>query len=302
MAILKTDAIVLRAIDYSETSLIVWLFTRAHGRVHVIAKGARRARSPFEGALEPLVRGELVFYRKARPEGLDIAKEFDLQDLHLGLRRDLARLHRGLYVCELLTELSEPEVASPEAFDAAAETLAALSSAPFERLEQVLIGCQLRLLGTSGLAPVLDRCARCSGSLFPDPGTDNAWFGPGQGGVLCQVHGQDDGGGTTAVSRSVLRRLLATSLGRLVPAEPAADLEVRRLLDLFLSWHLGREVRMARWLRPLARPVAPDRRAAPALLAPTPAGLAPAGPARGTRGRAAGEPGRPGRPASPSRT
>lgn len=250
MAILTTDAIVLRTIDYSETSLIVWLYTRSHGRVHVIAKGARRARSPFEGALEPLVRGELVFYRKAKPEGLDTAKEFDPQDLHLGLRGDLARLHRGLYVGELLTELSEPEAPSPEAFDAAVAALGALARGPIERSEQALVVFQLRLLAASGLAPVLDRCARCSGAVFPDAASESAWFGPAQGGVLCPTHGHEDGG-TTSVSRAVLRRLLATALGRAVPPEPRGDLEARRLLDLFLAWHLGREMRMTRWLRPI---------------------------------------------------
>ncbi|MCW8139944.1 MAG: hypothetical protein KIT58_13685, partial [Planctomycetota bacterium] len=45
--------------------------------------------------------------------------------------------------------------------------------------------------------------------------------------------------------------------------DPAADLEVRRLLDQFLAWHLGREGRMVRWLRPVteqARPEAGTRR------------------------------------------
>lgn len=283
VAILKTDSIVLRAIDYSETSLIVWLFTRAHGRVHVIAKGARRARSPFEGALEPLVRGELVFYRKAKPDSLDTAKEFDPQDLHLGLRADLSRLHRGLYVGELLTELSEQEVASPEAFDAAVTALSALSRGPAEALEQALVTCQLRLLASSGLRPVLDRCARCGGGVFPDASTDSAWFGPAQGGVLCLAHGHDDGGGTIAVSRPLLRRLLATALGRAVPPEPKADLEVRRLLDLFVSWHLGREVRMARWLRPVeAHPGDGKARGPGRRGGPSSAGRSPA-----TRGRVA---------------
>ncbi|MBX3469433.1 MAG: DNA repair protein RecO [Planctomycetes bacterium] len=271
MAIHRTDAIVLRAIDYSETSLIVWLYTRDHGRVHLIAKGARRARSPFEGALEPLVRGELVFYRKAKPDGLDIAKEFDPVDLHLGLRADLARLHRGVYVGELLTELSEPDVASPEAFDAAAEALGHLARGSHDALEQALVGCQLRLLAASGLRPVLDRCARCGGPVFPeapagrdarpaqerDRRADDAWFGPAQGGALCLEHGRGESG-ATAVSRPLLRRLLATALGRRVAPDPAADLEVRRLLDQFLAWHLGREGRMVRWLRPVTEQARPE--------------------------------------------
>src|SRR5258708_16792118 len=104
MAIQKTDALVLRAIDYSETSQIGWFFTREHGRVNAIAKGARGPRSPFEGALEPLVRGEILFYRKRRQatdeDGLDLLKEFDPRDHYPGIRGDLGRFYRGSYVVE----------------------------------------------------------------------------------------------------------------------------------------------------------------------------------------------------------
>ncbi|NBB77645.1 MAG: DNA repair protein RecO, partial [Bacteroidetes bacterium] len=40
--ITKTEAVVLRSVDYSESSLIVTLFTRKHGITAVIAKGAKR--------------------------------------------------------------------------------------------------------------------------------------------------------------------------------------------------------------------------------------------------------------------
>jgi len=116
VAPVRTEAIVLRTFDWSETSLIAWVYTRQRGRLHLLAKGARRPRSAFEGALEPLVRGELVSYqRKGKAgDGLEIAKEFDPLDRHTGLRRDLARLYRGLYVGELLLQLSERELVSEE--------------------------------------------------------------------------------------------------------------------------------------------------------------------------------------------
>ncbi|MEL7362835.1 MAG: recombination protein O N-terminal domain-containing protein, partial [Bacteroidota bacterium] len=45
--IVRTDAVVLRTLDYGETSQIVALFAREHGLLSVIAKGSRRPKSRF---------------------------------------------------------------------------------------------------------------------------------------------------------------------------------------------------------------------------------------------------------------
>ncbi len=42
----KASALVLRTIDFSETSLVVWLFTREFGKIGALAKGARRLKTP----------------------------------------------------------------------------------------------------------------------------------------------------------------------------------------------------------------------------------------------------------------
>src|SRR4051812_837709 len=165
MAIQKTDALTLRALDYSETSQIVWFFTRELGRVHVIAKGARRARSPFEGALEPIVHGEIVFYRKRRKasdeEGLEILKEFDPRDAFPGIRNDLARFYRGSYVIELLTELSIADEPMPELFDTAIATLGTLARGEPRVLDAVLCAFEIRALRASGVEPSLEQCVEC---------------------------------------------------------------------------------------------------------------------------------------------
>lgn len=256
MPILASEAIVLRTIEYSETSLIVWLFTREYGRVHVIAKGARRARSPFEGALEPLVRGELVFYRKARSEGLETAKEFDLHAAHRGLRRSLDRLYRGLYVGELLTELSERELPALEAFDAAARTLDQLARGDPAELDAALFACELILLGAAGFAPRLDACVQCEAPLAPD---EPAWFSPGAGGVQCRQHAGRPPQ-TRTVSRGALLSLRALAQGTRVQIGRDVGRELRSLLDAFFTWHLERPLRMARHLGALMHAPPPRRR------------------------------------------
>lgn len=74
MAVIKTDALVLRNIPFQETSSIVRLYTRDSGKVSVIAKGARRLKSPFRGYLEPLSFIEVIFYYKPTREIQTLSK------------------------------------------------------------------------------------------------------------------------------------------------------------------------------------------------------------------------------------
>ncbi|MGE0706415.1 MAG: DNA repair protein RecO [Planctomycetota bacterium] len=240
MPIHRTPGLVLRTIDYSETSLIVWLYTQTHGRVHVIAKGARRARSPFEGALEPLVLGELVFYRKARADALDIAKEFDPTDLHRGLRQDLARMHRGAYLAELLTELSEADAPSEAAWRAVTAGLDGLARGPVGELDAVLFGAELALIQSAGLAPGLRGCTTCG---RPDAGL----FSIPSGGLLCEEHARRDPA-AKAVAPGALKTLAALAAGEHLRCGRELAGTIRALLDDFLAHHLGKRLRTQRYL------------------------------------------------------
>ena len=256
MAILKTDALVLRAIDYSETSQIAWFFTRDFGRVHLMAKGARRARSPFEGALEPLVRGEIVFYKKRRSvkdeEGLDLLKEFDPRDAYPGIRHDLARLYRGTYVLELLRELSIPDEPMPELFDDACLALDRLARGEKRVLDAVLVAFELRALRASGFEPSLRRCVECNapGPEGRGPGA-LAWFGPISGGLLCPEHRSADSRAFQVPCEALRALAVLGSDERPRGRLPfGADLvrEVRRVLDAFIAHGLGKELKLPRYV------------------------------------------------------
>jgi DNA repair protein RecO (recombination protein O) len=256
MAILKTDGLVLRALDYSETSQIAWFFTRDHGRVHVMAKGARRARSPFEGSIEPLVHGEVVFYRKKRATleepTLDILKEFDARDAFPGIRADLARHYRGAYVAELLRELSFPDDPLPQLFDAAIATLETLARGEARVLDAVLAAFELRALAASGLEPMLERCAECGAPVLTDEArTAVLIFGPVAGGSLCRdCRGTDAHAFETSRDALFALSILARNerpRGRL-PFGPELVREVRRVLDAFIAHRLGKQLNLPRYV------------------------------------------------------
>jgi len=70
------DALILRTYRLGESDCIVVFLTRDRGKKRGVAKGARRARSPFSGALEPLTEARVAYFEKERRElvGLNFAE------------------------------------------------------------------------------------------------------------------------------------------------------------------------------------------------------------------------------------
>ena len=73
----QATALVLRVVEFSETSSVVTLFTREFGKIHGLAKGARRPKGPFESALDLLGLCRIVFLRKSSG-ALDLLTEAKL--------------------------------------------------------------------------------------------------------------------------------------------------------------------------------------------------------------------------------
>lgn len=144
-------AYVLHARRYRDSSLILDLLVREHGRISVLSKGAlsrRRAEVRLE-PLRPLLisargRGEVLTLVRAEPAGPPLA----LQG---------RRLYCALYVNELLTRLTARQDPMPAVFDAYVHTLEAL--AVQSRAEPVLRRFEVRLLVGLGLGPLLERDA-----------------------------------------------------------------------------------------------------------------------------------------------
>lgn len=179
-------AICLRRLDYSETSQILLLFTRDHGLVRVIAKGAKRTTkagdSRFSGGIDLLDVGRAVLIHSLERD-LSQLTEWSLLDGHLLLRRDLRRLYLAQLAAELVTLVFEEHDPHPEVFDDLGEALHLLSHTDGE--ESVLV-MALRLLRSAGLLPELGRCVGCQRSVVDESILDqSAFFSPAAAGGVC---------------------------------------------------------------------------------------------------------------------
>ena len=125
MAIEKSDAMLLRKMDFRETSFIVTFFTRDFGKVGGILKGARGSRA--RSGINPLFfcLEQIVFYEKKK-SGLCIISQCETQRIFLNILKDWDRASIAYYILELVDRLTEPGGRAEEIFDVLLNSMIAL--------------------------------------------------------------------------------------------------------------------------------------------------------------------------------
>lgn len=146
-------AYVLHQHDWSETSLIVELFTRTQGRVVVAAKGAKRPTSNFRAVLLPF---QPILAQLGKAPADEAAEIFNLRSAEWAGGQPLlgaGAMFSGFYANELLLKLLARQDGHPVLFDAYADTLAALGDGEDEA--PALRAFELVLLRELGWLPEL---------------------------------------------------------------------------------------------------------------------------------------------------
>jgi len=255
----KTQALVLRAIPFGETSAIVTLLTRDHGKVRGLAKGAWRPKSSFDAALDLLSVCQVLVLRRSA-SSLDLLTEAFLEQ-RFRVGGCQAAVAAGLYLAELLDAVTVDADPQPSLFDLARTTVGLLSQ-PRPGSDQaradnqargaasiaaLLVHAELGILRELGQQPALHRCAECGTRL---EGSRIA-FGLLAGGGLCPRcrRGQRPVVSVSAAAVNLLRQLAVTP----VPPdqhqpEPAALGEVRAVMNTVITNLLGRRLKTSRWL------------------------------------------------------
>jgi DNA repair protein RecO (recombination protein O) len=155
------EAFLLHAHPYSETSLILDVFSRSHGRLALLARGARRPRSALRGVLLSFQPLELGWFGGGEVKTLARAEWRGGIPLLGG-----KCLMLGYYLNELLLKLLPREDAHPTLFDAYGLALSALARGASEAAE--LRRFETVLLREMGYGLVLDREADSGEAVLPE--------------------------------------------------------------------------------------------------------------------------------------
>ena len=143
---------VLHGYDWSESSLILDVFTRHQGRVVLAAKGAKRPHSQFRPVLLPLQPITVSFTGDGEVKNL---KSADWQGVDLMPQGEA--LLAGMYLNELLMRLLPREDPHEALFDGYGQTIRALAQPDELPVSVILRGFELMLLRAMGHLPELNR-------------------------------------------------------------------------------------------------------------------------------------------------
>jgi DNA repair protein RecO (recombination protein O) len=250
VALLVSDAIVLHAFDYLESSRIVRLVTRDGGMRSAIAKGARRSHRRFGGGLDLFAQGTAFLHHKPGRE-LDTLSGFEDVRTRTGLAEDLERFGGAGAIAEITLRFGK-DGADDELFAAVAESLDGMTRASGLAARVATIAGAWRIVAALGFGPTLAECAQCDTPLGE---AQPALFTHSAGGVLC------DGCAPLSVGGRKLPWAARVSIaewmeGRRESAPDEATLDEttldeatvrahQRLLREFLEYHLhdGRPLR-----------------------------------------------------------
>ena len=210
-------AYVLHSRSFRETSLIVEAFTREFGRVAVVARGARSARSRWRNVLQPFRPLLLSWNQKNDLGTLTAADQVASPPALQG-----QCLYCGLYLNELLIRLLHRGDPHAEVFERYRNILSELS---LEASPQPLLRVfEKHLLEAIGYAMLLDQEYNSGADVVPGNWYD---YKPGRGPVLCS------GAGKNRVSGASLLALHVENL------QPENLQELRKLMRSVIGYHLG---------------------------------------------------------------
>lgn len=181
---IKDTAVCLRAVNYSETSQVVTLLTRDNGKISAMAKGSRRPKSAFDGAIEVFSFGQVMFMEAVVHDQLCTLTEFVQMPRFWLLRANLSAMNAGLFAVELTECFCQPHCPQPELFDVLCDGLERLQKSADQTA--VLIGLveyQLALLSQAGIMPRLNVCANCGSAVQGLRG--ELYFSSAANGLLC---------------------------------------------------------------------------------------------------------------------
>jgi DNA repair protein RecO (recombination protein O) len=181
--LIKTEAIILAAMKYRDTSKIVTFYTKEYGKLKGIAKGARTAKNKFGSALEPMTYSMLVLYKKEHRD-LHLISQCDAIESFKNLSENLDRMTTALAVIELIHQVTHHEERNPALFNLLHETMRVLNVSSKNYISY-LQAFRVRLAAIFGYAPNFEICRSCGNPLINGSSEKQFAFQVARGAVFC---------------------------------------------------------------------------------------------------------------------
>ena len=172
---LPTKGVVLRYTNFNEADRMLTIFSPELGKISVLARGCRKAKSRFLAATELFCYGEYTLYRRG---DFHIMTQANILDSFYEIRSDMDKLLYASYVINLTEEVVSPGQGDIHLFYLLLQTLSYFSYSDLEP-ELITHVFEIKLLDHIGYRPVLDKCIACGSNKGP------YHFDIREGGLVC---------------------------------------------------------------------------------------------------------------------
>ncbi len=156
MKIEKVTGIVLSDTNYSESSKILNVLTKEHGKLGIISKGCRNLKSSLRSVSSKLTYGYFnIYYKK---EGLSVLISVDIINDFSNIKQDLFKIGYATFLSDLTNQVLK-ETSSNEIFDLFINGLIKIN----DDFDPMIIAniIELKYLNYLGVMPILDCCSVC---------------------------------------------------------------------------------------------------------------------------------------------
>lgn len=241
MALIETEALVLKNIPFHETSGIVHLYTKKHGKIPVIARGSRRLKSPFRGYLEPLNYLEVTYYYK-QTRDIQVLSNVDLIKTFFSDSSNILESVYAMSVIECIDKFYREYEEDKNTFSFTVAVLTYME-AHKNLLVETFIFFLLKMIDILGYKLDLKSCQVCNGQLV------NPSFDSNTGQIVCKKCGGNSDK-FIPISDGVvnyLRSLDKIELGGIIlPPLSIGETgkECVSFLLSYISFHLGHSVKL----------------------------------------------------------
>ena len=252
MAVLTSDAVVLRTWPVHEADLIVSLFTRDYGKLRGVAKSALKSRKRFGGALEPMTVARAWFAEKPKQELVRL-DQLEIVTSPLAAPVDAIRLSALSFYAEVLDEALPDHDPHETIFRLVLSVLEQTAPRGPEPSQpwMPLTYFSLWMTRLMGLLPDLAHCTICHEALRPA----EVWCNQHADGLFCAVHRHTSDSQLSPDSWTLAQRMLRAPASSFTAEEwpRRRGQDLRRLTLHVLERHLERKIKSAEMLARLGR-------------------------------------------------
>ena len=253
MSSFSTTAIILRRIDFGDYDLILTLYTMDRGKVSVIAKSAKKSIKRFSGILERFSTLRIV-YTTGKRKGLPVLQEASMIKPFEHIRTDIKKTAYASYWTELVDEWMEINFKNVQVYYLLEYVLSELDAGT-RSLEILSILFQMRFMTISGLSPNLNNCCICK-TRMEEIKCEKMVFDLRKGRIACEACAPDSG--HIHLSKGTVKQLQWIGDGDLKRAirlrfAIRAINESLNFLEIFVPYHIGRELKSLKFLRQIRR-------------------------------------------------